>query len=156
MKKMFWQGKNVLVTGANGFLGSWMCRKLIERQAHVIGLIRDFLPESYLSITGTEEKIDKVIGSLEDYFLLERILNEFEIDTVYHLAAQPIVTIANRFPLSTYESNIRGTWNMFEAIRRNKNVQRVIVASSDKAYGTQEKMPYTEDASLEGSNPYDF
>src|SRR5258708_37833777 len=99
MKKMFWKGKNVLVTGAHGFLGSWMCRKLIERRAHVIGLIRDFLPESYLSSTGREEKIDKVIASLEDDFLLERILNEFEIDTACHLAAQPIVTIANRFPL---------------------------------------------------------
>lgn len=155
-KNNFWRNKTVLVTGANGFLGSWICKRLVEKKAQVIGLIRDFLWNSYLQLTGTDKKIHIVRGELEDYFLLERILNEFEIDTCFHLGAQPIVTVANRFPFSTYESNIRGTWNLLEALRCNGKVQRIVVASSDKAYGTKEKMPYTEDAALEGANPYDF
>lgn len=155
-KNNFWRNKTVLVTGANGFLGSWICKRLTEGGAQVIGLIRDFLWNSYLQLTGTDKKIHIVRGELEDYFLLERILNEFEIDTCFHLGAQPIVTVANRFPLSTYESNIRGTWNLLEALRCNGNVQRIVIASSDKAYGSKEKMPYTETAALEGANPYDF
>jgi CDP-glucose 4,6-dehydratase len=97
-----------------------------------------------------------VRGQIEDYFLLERVLNEYEIDTVFHLAAQTIVDIANLNPLSTFEANIKGTWNLLEACRRNQQrVKRVVVASSDKAYGTQEKLPYTEDSPLQGAHPYD-
>ena len=156
LKQKFWKNKNVFVTGANGFLGSWICSRLVNYGSHVIGLERDFFSNSYLVLTETDKKIDLITGCLEDYHLVERILNEFDINICFHLGAQPIVITANRFPLSTFESNIRGTWNLLEAIRRNGKIERVVVSSSDKAYGSKEKMPYTEQSSLEGMNPYDF
>jgi CDP-glucose 4,6-dehydratase len=152
----FWSGKSVFVTGANGFLGSWICQELVARGGRVVGLVRDALPQSYLCLTGTDRKINLVQGELENPAVLERTIHEFEVDTIFHLGAQPIVTIANRHPVSTFESNIRGTWNLLEAARKSPLVRRVVVASSDKAYGSKEKMPYSEDASLEGLNPYDF
>jgi len=156
MDRSFWTDRNVFVTGANGFLGSWMCRTLFEKGAHVVGLVRDDIARSYLNVTGMDRRIDIVHGELENAALLERILNEFEIEFCFHLGAQPIVTTANRFPISTFESNIRGTWNLLEALRHNKEVKMTVVASSDKAYGSQSRMPYTEDAPLAGMNPYDF
>ncbi|MEJ2662516.1 MAG: GDP-mannose 4,6-dehydratase [Spirochaetia bacterium] len=151
----FWKNRNVFVTGATGLLGSWLTRALVESGAVVCGLIRDLVPGSNLHWSGFNEKINIVRGEVEDYFLLERALNEYEIDTVFHLAAQTIVPIANRNPLSTFETNIRGTWNLLEACRRAPLVKRVVVASSDKAYGDQESLPYNESFPLRGRHPYD-
>jgi len=151
----FWSDRNVFVTGCTGLLGSWLTKTLIERGANVIGLIRDLVPKSNLNWSGFDNEIVTVRGEIEDYFVLERTLNEYEIDTVFHLAAQTIVTIANRNPLSTFEANIKGTWNLLEASRRSSLLERVVIASSDKAYGSQEKLPYDEKTALEGKHPYD-
>ena len=155
MSKRFWNEKNVFITGCTGLLGSWLTKALVERGANVTGLIRDQVPKSNLNWSGFNNKINTVRGDLNDYFLLERILNEYEIDTVFHLAAQTIVTIANRNPISTFDSNIKGTWNILEACRMSNLVDRIVFASSDKAYGSQEKLPYNESAALQGRHPYD-
>jgi len=152
----FWKMRNVFVTGCTGFLGYWLTEYLLNEGANVVGLVRDFVHQSSFYRFRLNEKITVVRGQIEDYFLLERVLNEYEIDTVFHLAAQTIVDIATRNPLSTFETNTKGTWNLLEASRRNQPlVKRVVVASSDKAYGTQEKLPYTEDSPLKGTHPYD-
>ena len=155
MKKQFWKDRKVFVTGCTGLLGSWLTRTLVENGADVTGLIRDLVPKSNLNWTGFNEKINVVRGELEDYSILERILNEYEIDTVFHLGAQTIVSIANRNPLSTFESNIKGTWNLLEACRQTSTTSRVVVASSDKAYGAHEDLPYNETFPLVGCHPYD-
>jgi len=129
--------------------------ELVKRGANVTGLIRDLVPRSNLNWSGFNDKINIVRGELEDFFVLERTLNEYEIDTVFHLGAQTIVSIANRNPLSTFESNIKGTWNILESCRRVATVSRVVVASTDKAYGEQETLPYDEKFPLLGSHPYD-
>lgn len=154
MKKNFWDGRSVLVTGANGFLGSWLTEKLVESNAEVVALIRDQLPLSKFN-SEIKDKVIIVNGSLEDYELIERSLNEHEIDTCFHLGAQTIVGIAERTPLSTFESNIKGTWNVLEAVRRLDTVDRLVIASSDKAYGSSDKLPYSEDDYLHGLHPYD-
>jgi CDP-glucose 4,6-dehydratase len=151
----FWGNKNVFVTGCSGLLGSWLTRALVERSARVIGLVRDSVPQSNLYRLGLEKEIAVVRGQLEDYRVLERAINEYEVDTVFHLAAQAIVGTANRNPLATFEANIRGTWNLLEACRRNPRVSRIVVASSDKAYGEHETLPYSEVFPLKGSYPYD-
>jgi CDP-glucose 4,6-dehydratase len=151
----FWQDRRVFVTGCTGLVGAWTVRALVERGAHVIGLVRDRVAGSELVRSGLEERIDRVRGCVEDEPLLERALAEYEVQTVVHLAAQTIVGIANRSPLSTYESNIKGTWCVLEAARRCGTVSAVIVASSDKAYGDQAVLPYTEEAPLQGRHPYD-
>ncbi|VVB63453.1 GDP-mannose 4,6-dehydratase [uncultured archaeon] len=155
MADEFWKDRNVLVTGCTGLLGSWLTKSLAEKEANVVGLIRDIVPRSNLNWSGFNNKIITVRGEIEDYFLLERTINEYEIDTVFHLAAQTIVTIANRNPISTFKANIEGTWNLLEACRRAPLVKRIVVASSDKAYGDQEKLPYDEKTPLEGRYPYD-
>jgi len=136
----YWKNKNVFITGCTGLLGSWLTKVLVEKGANVTGLVRDWVPHSNLFGFGLERKITIVRGALEDYQLLERAINEHEADTVFHIAAQAIVGTANRNPLSTFEANIRGTWNMLEACRRNQRVKRIVVASSDKAYGEHEKL----------------
>lgn len=155
MSDKFWKDRNVFVTGCTGLFGSWLTRALVERGANVTGLIRDLVPKSNLNLSGFNDEITIVRGEIEDYFLLERTINEYEIDTVFHLAAQTIVTIANRNPISTFEANIKGTWNILEICRRAPLVRAVVVASSDKAYGEQEKLPYDENTPLEGRHPYD-
>ena len=150
MSKRYWRDKNVFVTGCTGLLGSWLTKKLVEKGANVIGLIRDWVPKSNLILQDYVNKIVTVRGEIEDIFLLERSLNEYEIDTVFHLAAQTIVSTANRNPISTFETNIKGTWNLLEACRRSPTVKKVIVASSDKAYGICETLPYAEDTPLKG------
>ncbi len=150
-----WTNRNVLVTGATGLLGAHLVKELTLRDANVVALVRDFVPESKLFKDGSEKKITAVRGNLEDYEVMERVLNEYEIEAVFHLAAQTIVPIANNNPISTFESNIKGTWVLLEACRRNKKVSRIIVASSDKAYGDQPVLPYSEDTSLVGKHPYD-
>jgi CDP-glucose 4,6-dehydratase len=151
----FWLDRPVFITGCAGFLGSWLTSALVEAGANVVGLVRDRVPFSLLSRSGYLDRITVVRGDVTDYELVERVLNEYEIDAVFHLAAQTIVPIANRAPLSTFETNVKGTWTMLEAARRSLMVARVAVASSDKAYGAHETLPYVEDAPLLGCHPYD-
>ncbi len=151
----FWRDRRVLVTGCTGLVGTWTTRALLERGAHVVGLIRDQVHGSELVRAGLDKHIDIVRGCVEDERLLERALGEYEIETVFHLAAQTIVGIANKSPLSTFETNIKGTWCLLEAARRCGRSPHVVVASSDKAYGEQKVLPYTEETPLEGRHPYD-
>lgn len=151
----FWRGRNVFITGGDGFIGSWVTAALVEKGANAICLIRDVAPQGGLMLQKITAKVTMVFGSVTDYELIQRVLNEKKIDTCFHLAAQAIVGVANESPLSTFESNIKGTWVMLEACRNNKNVTRLIVASSDKAYGKHEKLPYTEDFSLLPVAPYE-
>lgn len=155
MVNKFWNNKNVFVTGGTGFLGSYLVKKLVNYGANVTILVRDYVPQSNIYIGEEYKKVNAVQGSLEDYLLVERILGEYEIDTVFHLAAQAIVGVANRNPLGTFKSNIEGTWNILEAARKSPLIKQVIVASSDKAYGDQEKLPYDENMPLQGKHPYD-
>lgn len=154
-KESFWEDKNVLITGCTGLLGSWLTESLVSQNANVIGLVRDSVPKSRFYQPDVLNRVVVVRGEIENYSLLERILNECEIDAVFHLAAQTIVTIANRNPISTFKSNIEGTWNILEACRRSSLVSRIVVASSDKAYGDQPVLPYDEKTPLEGRHPYD-
>lgn len=151
----FWRDRRVLVTGCTGLVGAWTVRELLARGAHVVGLVRDRVPGSDLVRSGLIRKIDVVRGRLENQRLLERALGEYEIQTVFHLAAQTIVGIAQRSPISTFESNIRGTWCLLEAARRVGRIEQIIVASSDKAYGEQDDLPYRENAPLNARHPYD-
>jgi CDP-glucose 4,6-dehydratase len=151
----FWLDRPVFVTGATGLVGSWLVKRLLEQKADVICLVRDWVPQSELVRTGLIQQVKTVRGDVRDQVLLERILGEFEIDTVIHLAAQTIVTIANRNPVSTFETNIGGTWALLEACRRSPKVKQIVVASSDKAYGDQEVLPYDESMPLQGLHPYD-
>jgi CDP-glucose 4,6-dehydratase len=154
-KHNFWQDRPVLVTGASGLVGGWLTRRLVEAGADVVCLVRDWVPRQELMRSNLIEKVTVVRGDLRDRDLLERALGEYEIDTVMHLAAQAIVGVANRNPISTFESNIQGTWNVLEACRRSPGVRSIVVASSDKAYGDQEILPYNEDTPLRGQHPYD-
>lgn len=152
----FWHQRIVLVTGATGLLGSWLVERLVEYGASVVCLVRDWVPSSRLVTGGTYDHVTVVRGDLESLEVAIRTLNEYEIDTVFHLGAQTIVGAASRSPLSTFESNIRGTWTLLEACRLAPSfVQRIVVASSDKAYGAHDQLPYTEDAPLIGRFPYD-
>ncbi|MBL8062519.1 MAG: GDP-mannose 4,6-dehydratase [Anaerolineales bacterium] len=155
LNRSFWLDRPAFVTGGTGLVGSWLVRRLVEAGADVTCLVRDWVPQSELVRSGFIEKVKVVRGDILDRDLMERILGEFEIDTVFHLAAQTIVTIANRNPISTFESNIAGTWNILEACRRSPKVKQVVMASSDKAYGDQEKLPYDENTPLQGQHPYD-
>jgi len=155
MTNAFWRDRRVFVTGATGLLGSWLVRDLVTAGADVVCLVRDWVPDSETVRSGLLARVTVVRGDVCDVGCVERALGEYEIDTVFHLAAQTIVGIANRNPLSTFESNIAGTWVLLEACRRSPKVRSVVVASSDKAYGTQSELPYTEDAPLEGRHPYD-
>lgn len=151
----FWKDRNVFITGANGLVGSWLTKELVTKGANTVVLIRDFIPR-YCLLNDIYDDIGAVVsGSITDFPLVERIFNEYEIDCCFHLAAQTIVGIANRSPLSTFESNIKGTWNILEAARNSKLIKRVVVASSDKAYGEQKSLPYTEDMCLLANHPYD-
>lgn len=151
----FWRDRSVLVTGASGFLGGWLVTHLVAAGADVVCLIRDWVPQSRLHRDGLDRRVKLVRGDVTDQPLLERALGEYETATVFHLAAQTIVGIANRNPVSTFDSNIRGTWTLLEACRRSPAVGQVVVASSDKAYGDQAKLPYEETAPLAGRFPYD-
>jgi CDP-glucose 4,6-dehydratase len=151
----FWQDRPTFVTGGTGLVGSWLVRRLVGAGADVICLVRDWVPQSELVRQGWIEQIKVARGDVRDRDLLERILGEYEIATVLHLAAQTIVPIANRNPISTFETNVAGAWNLLEACRRSPSVEQIVVASSDKAYGRQEKLPYDEDTPLQGEHPYD-
>ncbi len=151
----FWKSRPTFVTGATGLVGSWLVKRLLAEGTEVVCLVRDWVPQSELVRSGTLDAVRVVRGDVRDQALLERCLGEYEIDTVFHLAAQTIVGIANRNPVSTFESNIQGTWALLEAARRSPGVKQIVVASSDKAYGDQEILPYDESAPLEGRHPYD-
>jgi CDP-glucose 4,6-dehydratase len=152
----YWSDKKVLVTGATGIVGSALCNWLLNHGAGVVALVRDWDPQSELIRSGNIQKCNVVSGALEDFAAVERSINEHEVGTVFHLGAQTIVGTALRNPLPTFEANIRGTYNLLEACRIHKNlVQRVVIASSDKAYGDVETLPYTEDMPVNGKHPYD-
>ncbi len=151
----FWLDRPVLVTGAGGFLGGWLVKRLLAAGADLICPVRDWVPATALVTGGLLERVNMARGCITDQQFLERCLGEYEVKTVFHLAAQSIVPIANRNPLSTFESNIKGTWSLLEACRRSPEVEQVVVASSDKAYGRQETLPYHEELPLEGEFPYD-
>ena len=155
LNRAFWRDRPTFVTGGTGLVGSWLVKRLCEAGADVICLVRDWIPQSELVRSGLIEKVKVVRGDIRDKDTLERALGEYEIDTVIHLAAQTIVTIANRNPISTFETNIAGTWNLLEACRRSQKVKQIVVASSDKAYGDQENLPYDEKTPLQGQHPYD-
>lgn len=151
----FWQDRPTLITGATGLVGGWLVKRLLASGADVVCLVRDWVPESELVRSGDLARVKVVRGDIRDQAVLERAMGEYEIDTVIHLAAQTIVGIANRNPVQTFESNIQGTWCVLEACRRSPRVRQVVCASSDKAYGDQEQLPYDEDTPLQGRHPYD-
>jgi CDP-glucose 4,6-dehydratase len=151
-----WRERRVFLTGATGLVGSWLVRDLLEQGAYVVALVRDADPQSELLRSGDIRRVAVISGDLTDFWTLERAISEHETDTVLHIAAQPIVGVAHRFPLQTFESNVRGTYNLLEACRVHRGlVQRVVVASSDKAYGEPDTLPYTEVMPLEGRHPYE-
>lgn len=151
----FWRDRSVFVTGGTGLLGSWLVKQLVDAGSNVVCLVRDWVPQSELVRSRRIEQVNTVRGDITDRDLLERTLGEYEIGVVFHLAAQTIVGIANRNPVSTFSTNIEGTWNLLEACRRSPRVESIVVASSDKAYGDQEHLPYNESMPLQGRHPYD-
>ena len=151
----YWKNRKVFITGASGLLGTWLVKELLNQQAHIVVLVRDFVTDSTFFQDKLNEHVTVVSGDLTDFQTLSRVLNEFDVEAVFHLGAQPIVGYANRSPISTFKSNIEGTWNLLEACRFSPWVKKIVVASSDKAYGAQEKLPYTEDAPMQGRHPYD-
>lgn len=151
----FWLDRPTFVTGATGLIGGWLVKTLLEGGADVVCLVRDWVPQSELVRAGLIEKVKVVRGDVRDGALLERALGEYEADTVIHLAAQTIVPIANRNPVSTFETNVGGTWALLEACRRSPTVKQVVLASSDKAYGEHDELPYDEEKPLRGRHPYD-
>jgi CDP-glucose 4,6-dehydratase len=151
----FWRDRSVLVTGATGLVGGWVIRQLLAADADLVCIVRDWVPRSELVASGLLERIRVVRGDIRDQETIERALGEYEVATVLHLAAQTTVGVANRNPVSTLDTNIRGTWALLEACRRSPTVQQIVIASSDKAYGDQEVLPYTEDTPVRGRNPYD-
>lgn len=151
----FWKNKRIFVTGGSGLVGGWLVESLIKHGGDVVVLLRDWVPGSRLIHSDLLNKTTIVRGDLSDSNKLERILCEYEVETVFHLAAQTIVPIANKNPLSTFESNIQGTWNLLEASRSVKSIKSIVVASSDKAYGDADHLPYKEDMPLKAVYPYD-
>lgn len=155
MNRSFWQDRPVLVTGGTGLVGSWLTKRLLQAGAEVVCLIRDWVPQSELVRSETLAGVKVIRGDVRDQVLLERALGDYEIDTVFHLAAQTIVGVANRNPVATFDTNIGGTWALLEACRRSPKVRQIVVASSDKAYGDQSQLPYSEETPLQGRHPYD-
>ena len=151
----FWKNRNAFVTGATGFLGANLVAELVAQGANVVCLQRDEVQPNSLDLLRLRNSVTVINGSVDDGPLMERILNEYEIGAVFHLAAQALVGAANRSPVSTFESNVRGTYLLLEACRLSKTVDRVIVASSDKAYGSHDELPYSEDFKLNAVYPYD-
>ncbi len=154
-RSRFWLDRPVLVTGATGFLGGWLIKRLLAAGALVVCPVRDWVPGNMLISENLLEQVTVARGDCSDQVFMERCLGEYEVKTVFHLAAQSIVPIANHNPVSTFESNVKGTWSVLEACRRSPQVEQVITASSDKAYGRQDTLPYHEDLPLKGEFPYD-
>lgn len=156
MAKSFYSGKSVLVTGATGLVGPYLVKELLASGASVTCLVRDLVPDSLFFAEGLDRKVNIARGEVEDYAEVERVVNEYEPEVAFHLGAQALVQRGVRSPVSTFRANIEGTWNILEACRtHDKLVSAVVIASSDKAYGEQKKLPYTEDSPLMGRFPYD-
>jgi len=150
-----WVDRSVLVTGGTGLAGGWLVRRLVELEANVVCIVRDWVPDRSILRDADTSDVTLVLGDIRDQALVERALGDYEVESVFHLAAQTIVPIANRNPVETFESNIQGTWTLLEACRRSPKVAAAVVASSDKAYGAQDALPYREDAPLVPVHPYD-
>jgi CDP-glucose 4,6-dehydratase len=159
MTSALWKDQSVLVTGGQGFIGSWLCERLLAEGARVVVPRRDVPALSRFRLEGLEGRCDTVAADVLDYESMVRVVNEHDVRAVFHLAAQTIVGTANRSPHSTFESNVRGTYNVLEACRTagtvGDPVERIVVASSDKAYGAHEELPYREDLPLRPTYPYD-
>lgn len=155
MTAQFWQDRPTFVTGSAGLLGGWLVRRLRELGARVVGLVWDPTLQNELVPSGMFEQVTVVGGDVRDQALLERILREYEIETVFHLASQTVLSIANRNPIETFETNVQGTWALLEACRRSPTVKQIVVASSDRVYGAHAQLPYTEEMPLVGRHPYD-
>lgn len=153
-EKNFWSGRSVFVTGATGLMGGWLVKRLIGEGAEVVALVRDSCPKTMFATEGLADKVTVVDGCLENLPLLRRAMQEYSVQTVFHLAAQPLVGVAMADPISTLQINIQGTCNVLEAARQ-ANVAQTVVASSDKAYGCSQDLPYTETHPLQGIYPYD-
>lgn len=151
----FWRQRRVLVTGCTGLLGSWLTARLVALGARVVGLVRDGVPQSLLLRSGTVDRITSVRGDLTDAGLIHRVFVEYDVQTCFHLAASTLVGVANQAPVPALETNVRGTWMLLDAARQSKAVEQIVVASSDKAYGSSVSLPYTEDAPLAARHPYD-
>ena len=154
MSDNFWDSRPVLVTGATGLMGGWLLKALLERRADVVALVRDATPRSMFFQENLDQRVTTVHGSLEDPDVLQRSIADYGVDTVFHLAAQPLVGVAKANPVDTLRTNVLGTWNVLEACRL-LNVKQVVVASSDKAYGDNPRLPYLETHPLQGRFPYD-
>jgi CDP-glucose 4,6-dehydratase len=153
---MDWKGSNVLITGATGFVGTWLAKALIERGANVIAFVRDEIPNAPIRTMEIFGKLGAVVpGDITDYASVKRVFAEYDIDTVFHLAAQTLVGVAKESPTTTFDVNIRGTWNVLEAARTSGKIKRMVVASTDKVYGEPIKLPITEDHPLLAAYPYD-
>jgi len=158
MEGSFWKDKLVLVTGANGFLASHITVSLLEKKAKVLGIIKEYIPDSFLGLKEKEDgfkNLKMIKGDIADYAFIKRLFKNYKPDICFHVAAQAIVGRANKSPIPTFRTNIQGTWNILDAVREFSLKTKVIVASSDKAYGEHKKLPYTEDAALEALHPYD-
>lgn len=156
MQTVSWSGRRVLVTGATGVVGSWVVKALLERGASVVALVLDVDPRCELVQSGDYQRLTIVHGGLEDYAAVERAIGAWEVDTVFHLAAQSLVGPAYRSPMATMEANVRGTYHLLEACRaHSQGIDAIVVASSDKAYGSHDVLPYTEDMPLQPEHPYD-
>jgi len=153
---MNWKNRNVMITGITGFVGTWLAKDLVEKGANVIGFVRDEIPNMPLRTMGIYDKITAAPkGDLVDYNSVKRVFSEYEIETCFHLAAQPIVSIANRNPTLTFEINIKGSWNVFEAARTSEKLDSLIIASTDKVYGESVELPISEKHPLLAEYPYD-
>jgi CDP-glucose 4,6-dehydratase len=150
----YWKGKKVFVTGATGLMGSWLVKALMREGAEIVALVRDRVPKSMLVREGLIDQITTVSGDLESLPILERAIAEYNPHTIFHLAAQPLVQVAKRDPVGTLRANVMGTWNVMEACRLTGRAH-VVVASSDKAYGATDNLPYRETHPLQGRYPYD-
>lgn len=155
MGQFSWRDRVCFVTGASGLVGSWLTKRLLGLGADIVCLVRDWVPQSELVRSGMLDRVKVVRGDVSDVSLVQRIMAEYEVEVIFHLAAQTIVGTAIRDPLGTFKSNIAGTWAVLEAARRTSTVRGVIVASSDKAYGEQPRLPYSEEMPLLGRGPYD-
>jgi CDP-glucose 4,6-dehydratase len=153
---MNWKNRNVLITGATGFLGTWLSKDLIDRGANVIALVRDDIPNMPMRTMGIYDKLAAAVdGDITDYQSTKRVFSEYEIDTCFHLAAQTIVGVAKNNPTNTFKVNILGSWNIFEAARTTEQLKSIVIASTDKVYGEPIKLPITEDHPLLAAYPYD-
>ncbi len=155
MTTPFWRDRPTFVTGATGLVGSCLVARLLDSGADVVCLVRDWVPQSEFVRARLIDRVKVVRGDVCDQALLERVLAEYRVDTVLHLAAQAIVAVANHNPISTFETNVQGTWALLEACRRSPSVKQIVTASSDKAYGDHETLPYEEQTPLQGRHPYD-